>query len=508
MNYFPRFMKSSVALATLLQWGPQPLSAQAPAVLAAAIAPPTVTSGVAGTSLSGGGALQSGGELVHISVGHSVVLTAAAPLRKIYVGNPAVLQSYTSGAQELVLTAKTAGISSLLVWNANGGHQLYTVSADLDLAALQTSLNETFPGSSVVASATGNGKIVLSGVTPNDAAADMAVHMAGLYSKDVVNSLRTQAPHAKQVELKVRIVEVDRSKLEQLGFNFFTSGANTSVLGTQQFGTTTVTPLPSGGGLISLTNPLNLLFFNSSVGTGVNIDALEQKQVLQVLAEPTLTTLSGEAARFLSGGEFPVPVVQGGTGNSTAVTIIYRPYGVKVDFTPTVNPDGSIRLKVAPEVSALDYTNSVTLSGFTIPALSTRRAETEIEIKDGQSFAVSGLLDHRVTDSLNKVPALGDLPVLGELFRSKSLQHSVIELVVLVTARIVDPLTRPEIPVEPKLVDPNFDPHRFDTTARKQFHIATPPPASQEAPKDEQPAPPSTAPAPIPAPSAQGGPAE
>jgi len=134
---------------------------------------------------------------------------------------------------------------------------------------------------------------------------------------------------------------------------------------------------------------------------------LEQKQILQVLAEPTLTTLSGLPARFLSGGEFPFPVVQGGTGNNTAISIQFRPYGVKVDFTPTVNPDGTIRIKLSPEVSTLDYTNAVTISGFTIPALSTRQTETEVEIQNGQSFIVSGLLDHRTTEIMSKIPASG-----------------------------------------------------------------------------------------------------
>jgi pilus assembly protein CpaC len=180
--------------------------------------------------------------------------------------------------------------------------------------------------------------------------------------------------------------------------------------------------------------PLNLFLYNAKLNVGLTVQDLEQKQILQVLAEPTLTTLSGLPARFLSGGEFPFPVVQGGTGNSTAVTIQFRPYGVKVDFTPTVNPDGSIRLKLAPEVSTLDYSNAVTISGFTIPALSTRRAETEVEIQDGQSFIVSGLLDHRTTEIMSKVPGIASVPILGQLFRSKNFNHSVVELVIIVTA--------------------------------------------------------------------------
>ena len=179
-------------------------------------------------------------------------------------------------------------------------------------------------------------------------------------------------------------------------------------------------------------------------------------------------------ARFLSGGEFPLPIVQGGTGNSTAITIVFKPYGVKVDFTPTVNPDGSIRLKVAPEVSALDYSNAVTISGFTIPALSTRRAETEVELINGQSFVLSGLLDRRTTANLSKTPGIASVPILGQLFRSKDVNHSVVELVVLVTATVVDPTGHPQAPVLPKMVVPNLDREHFDS----QFPVhAAPPPA-------------------------------
>jgi pilus assembly protein CpaC len=217
------------------------------------------------------------------------------------------------------------------------------------------------------------------------------------------------------------------------------------------------------------------------LNVGVNVQDLEQKQVLQVLAEPTLTTVSGQQARFLSGGEFPVPVVQGGTGNSTAITIVFRPYGIKVEFTPTVNGDGSIHLKVAPEVSTLDYANGVTISGFAIPALSTQRAETEVEIKDGQSFIVSGLLDHRVTDSVSKVPGFGDIPLLGQAFRSKSFQHSVVELVVMVTAKVVDPLTDATPPVEPKLAVPNMDSNSFDSIMNKEWKTGDPSPAGPKA---------------------------
>jgi pilus assembly protein CpaC len=185
--------------------------------------------------------------------------------------------------------------------------------------------------------------------------------------------------------------------------------------------------------------------------------------------------LSGQKASFLSGGEFPFPVVQGSSGGLTSITIQFRPYGVKLDFTPLVKGDGTIQLKVAPEVSALDYTNAVTISGYTIPALSTRRAETEVELRDGQSFAISGLLDHRTTDIFNKMPGIGDVPVLGQLFHSKSVNHSEVELMVVVTPTIVDPLSDATSPTLPKLPVPLLDPAQFDQKTGKRKPAAQSP---------------------------------
>ena len=212
---------------------------------------------------------------------------------------------------------------------------------------------------------------------------------------------------------------------------------------------------------------LNMYLYNSDINIGLTIKDLQEKQILQILAEPTITSISGKTAQFLSGGEFPFPVVQGTSGGLTSITIQFRPYGVKVEFTPTVNPDGTIHLKVAPEVSALDYTNAVTISGYTIPAISTRRAETEVELKDGQSFGISGLLDRRTIEKLNKVPGLGDLPLLGELFRSKDINRSFTELVVIVTPTVVDLLNGKDTgPTLPKMVVPNLDEGVFDQSLK------------------------------------------
>ncbi len=209
---------------------------------------------------------------------------------------------------------------------------------------------------------------------------------------------------------------------------------------------------------LTSTNPLNLLFYNFDVNFGFTLQDLQNKNIAQILAEPTITTLSGQKASFLAGGEFPFPVVQGSSGGLTSITIQFRPYGVKLEFTPLVNDDGTIQLKVAPEVSALDYTNAVTISGYTIPAISTRRADTQVELRDGQSFAISGLLDHRTTDIFSKMPGIGDVPVLGQLFRSKNVNHSTVELMVVVTPMLIDPLTDTTSPALPKLPVPLLDP--------------------------------------------------
>lgn len=419
-------------------------------------------------------------DVLHVTVGHSVVLTSAVPLRRIYVGSPAVLQTYTSGTAEIVLTAKAAGVSSMVLWGEDGGQRLYTVFADLDPGALRSSLEQAFPGSSIRAEA-GEGKIFLTGSVATDAASDAAFKMASLYAKDVVNSLRVVPVHGKQVQLKLRIVEVDRTRLEQLGINIFAGGRTAVQATTGQFASTGVASNSS----FSVSDPLNIFLYNSKLNLGLTIQDLEQKQILQVLAEPTLTTLSGLTAQFLSGGEFPFPVVQGGSaGTAATVTIQFRPYGVKVEFTPTVNPDGSIRLKLSPEVSTLDYSNAVTISGFTIPALSTRRAETEVEIRDGQSFAVSGLLDHRTTEIMSKVPGIANLPVIGQLFRSKNFNHSIVELVIIVTASVVDPLnSNPGSDAEqPRFVVPNLDADSFDASTRGKSQSGTPASTPQSQP--------------------------
>ncbi len=405
---------------------------------------------------------------LHIIVGQSLMLRNAGPLRRVFLGNPAVLESFNASPKELVLTAKTAGVSSLILWNLDGSSMLYTVSADVDPSGLRRSLAQLFPSNAITVDGV-EGRLALTGTVPTQAMSDQIAKLATLYTKDVANALRVVPVHGKQVRLKLRIVEVDRTRLEQFGVNFFVSqGRNVGSIGTQQFASALSLLTGSGTESVSASDPLKLFVYNFANGLGVTVKDLEAKNVLQVLSEPTLTTLSGTPARFLSGGEFPFPVVEGTTGTSSAITIQFRPYGVKVDFTPEVNDDGTIRLKISPEVSTLDYTNSVTIAGFTIPAIATRRAETEIELRDGQSFALSGLLDHRTTESLSRIPGIASVPILGQLFRSKNNNHSVTELVIMATVNVVDPLNDAAQVPEPRMSVPNLSAGAFDQELNKE----------------------------------------
>jgi len=390
-------------------------------------------------------------------------------MKRIYVGDPNALQTYNSGPNEAVVTGKAAGVSSLVLWDSEGESCLFTVSVDIDPGDLRKSLEAAYPNN-VIDVQGRRDRLMLSGVVASPDIADGAVKLASAYTKDVVNSIRIVPVHGKQVQLKLRIAEADRAKLSQFGINLFRAlGNNVGSLSTGQFASTVTASAATATSPASVAtnNPLTLFLYNFEKNVGTTIQDLEQKQVLQILAEPTISTMSGVPARFLSGGEFPFPVPQGSAG-SAAITIQFKPYGVKVDFTPTVNADGTIHLKISPEVSTLDYTNAVTISGFTVPALSTRRAETEVELRDGQTFMLSGLLDRRVTDAMSAMPGFSNIPLLGQLFHSKNNSHTTTDLMIMVTVSVVDPLTAPDSRTEPNWVVPNLDVDKFD----KQIKIA------------------------------------
>jgi pilus assembly protein CpaC len=392
-------------------------------------------------------AAQSEGEALHIFVGKSVVINLQSPVTRILSSNPTVIDTLATSPTQIVVEGKAAGASSLILWDAAGHSQMLDVTVDVNVSHLRTAIEQTYPGQQITVQSDG-AHLILTGTVSDGKIVDDVGKMAGLYSPGVVNSLTVAPVHEQQILLEVKFAEVDRTKLQQLGMNLFSTGATNTIgsITTQQFSPPTLqssTPGGTGGGVTSsltFTDLLNVYLFRPDINLGVTIKDLETKSVLEILAQPNLLALSGQKASFLAGGEFPFPVVQGGTTNGVAVTIQFRPFGVRLDFTGFIGKDGVIRMHIAPEVSTLDFSNALTISGFTVPAISTRRAETEIELKEGQSFGIAGLLDNRAQVQLSKIPGIGDIPILGHLFRSQSLNRSHTELMVLVTPRIVDPV--------------------------------------------------------------------
>ncbi len=287
------------------------------------------------------------------------------------------------------------------------------------------------------------------------------------FSKEIVNSIQIALPHRqKQILLKVRFAQVDRTRLTALGINLFnTPGAKFfGSTGTQEFAPPQlVNPTNGLTSNIGLTDLLNIFLFRPDINLGATIRDLQQRNVLQILAEPDLLAANGEPARFLAGGELPYPVVSGTNGQPT-VSVQFKPFGVKLEFTANIESDDTIRLKVFPEVSSLDFTNAITISGFVLPAIATRHAETVVELRDGQSFGIAGLLDQRTTAQFSKVPGIGDIPILGQLFRSRSVSKTNSELIVIVTPTIVDPAAAPTTAPElPKMPIAPLDQKQFDT---------------------------------------------
>lgn len=383
---------------------------------------------------------------LHVLVGKSVVINLESTMRRVMASNPQAIEVVATTPRQVVVTAKTVGESSLIIWDEAEHSRLLDVTVDLDVSALRDAIQLAYPNEPIQVQAEGD-RLILSGTVSTPEVMDSVVKMATVFSKDAINSMGLGEPvHDRQVMLSVKFAEVDRTKLNEMGINFLsTGGLNTfGAISTQQFGAPTTQNTPISSSTIKATgltvnDILNIFVFRPDINMGLLIRDLEQRNVLEILAEPNLLALSGQPASFLAGGEFPFPVVQGGT-NFTAVTIQFRQFGVNLHFTGLIAKDNTIRLKVAPEVSTLDFTNSLTIAGFVVPAISTRRAETDIELRDGQSFGIAGLLDHRTQMQMNKIPGIGDLPILGHLFRSRNLNQSNTELLVLVTPRIVDPL--------------------------------------------------------------------
>jgi pilus assembly protein CpaC len=386
--------------------------------------------------------------------GQGELLTFKNDVTKVAIAEPKVADTVVISPREVMVTAKSPGRTTLLVWeNAEPVRWEIKVTKDnSEWDSFMRSMHET-AGAPINVSGSGE-TIVLSGKVANTDISKRLASMAETRAKKVINLLEAPPPaEPRQILLQVKFAAIDRVALTQVGFNLFST--NDKMIGltsTEQFQAPKFSQFQVQNGTLPSTTTnfadlLNLFVFRPDLNIGATIKAMQERDLLQILAEPNLITLEGKDASFLAGGQFPFPTITTTpTGGATApvVTVQFKPFGVKLDFTPTITAQGSIDLKVAPEVSSLDFANAVTLEGFVIPALSQRRAETEVILKDGESFAIAGLIDNRVQEIVDKVPGLGDLPIIGKVFRSRSTQKSATELLVVITPHFVKPLSPEE----------------------------------------------------------------
>jgi pilus assembly protein CpaC len=400
-------------------------------------------------------------------VGKTVLVDCALPIARVAIGQGNIAEVHATGPTEVMVQGKAVGETTLIIWDSRGGRQFFNVtvrasaSAEHDnLDSIRRELKTELPGDSLRVSSE-NGAIFLRGTVKDLNSSDRAVKIASTGGK-VINLLNISVPASDpQILLKVRFISVDRTKSSQLGINIFSNGFGNTVGGISTGSLTTATPNGSTGATVAGgTLPTNLSVFYPGLNIGATIQALQTIVGAQVLAEPNLLAANGKQASFLAGGEYPYPVVQGGgAGTAATVTIMFKEYGVRLNFLPTITPRGTIRLQVAPEVSALDFTNAVEISGFDVPAITTRKVKTEVELADGQSFVIGGLLDNTESQTFQKIPFLGDIPILGKFFQSMQKTKANTELIVIVTPEIVAPIPAgsplPELKFPAKFLPPN-----------------------------------------------------
>jgi pilus assembly protein CpaC len=383
----------------------------------------------------------------HIAVvsGKTHIIDTPVNIERVSVASPQVVEAVPVSARTLMVNGKAPGDTSLVLWLDDGTRREYEVSVKTSQSRLEAARQQVeaeFGGK--VNLAIDNNAVYLTGTVKNLFASQRAVSIAETAGK-VVNLLRVEvAPQEIQILLKVRFADVDRSRSTDLGINF---------VGTPKDFPFAVSTGAFGGGsatagntapVVSLSDSLNLFFWDPQINVGATLKDLEAKAVLQILSEPNLLAMNGHEASFVAGGEFPYPTLQGGGSGLGQVTVQFREFGVRLRFTPTITPRGTIRLHIAPEVSSLDYANALSVQGNTVPALSTRRVDTDVELKDKQTFAIAGLLDRQSRESLSRIPGLANIPFLGKLFTSKSTAKSHSELVVIVTPELVVPISDPK----------------------------------------------------------------
>lgn len=393
-----------------------------------------------------------------LNVGKSVIVDSALPIERVSVGFGDIAEATAVGPREVLVNGKGPGQTSLIIWQQGGGKLFFDVTVqpsqyanESRIEIVRRQLARELPGTKIEVNVEGD-LIFLRGTVKDLTEANRAMAISSGFGKPV-NLLYVNVPAPEsQILLKVKFASVDRSRSTQLGLNFFNLGA-TNTLGsvtTGQFSPPVVSGTSSnsnqsgisgGLGTATLTDALNLFFFRPDLNLGATIRALQTRGLLEVLAEPNVLAQNGRQASFLAGGEFPFPVVQGGgAGSSSTVTVAFRQFGVRLNFIPTITPRGTIHLQVAPEVSALDFASGVTVQGSSVPGISIRSVNTEVELSEGQSFAIGGLLDNRETETFSKIPFIGDVPILGKLFQSKSVSRQNTELMVIVTPELVRPI--------------------------------------------------------------------
>jgi pilus assembly protein CpaC len=409
---------------------------------------------------------------VKLLVGRSAVVDVGTPISRVSLTSSDVADAMVTASNQLLVNGKMPGTISMFVWERTGAIKRYEIVVQRDLARLNDQMKQLFPGETIDAQSNGKA-IVLSGqVSSKETLAKASSVAAGYVEKadDVVNLLRLQEGiRTNQVLLRVRFAEVSRSAMTELGASLFTSPTgvkNTlarttteqfSAPGFDQLNYTKAngnfgSPVTSADGKFTFSDFLNLFLFSEKYDIGAMVRALSTRGLFQSLAEPNLVAESGKEASFLAGGEIPIPIAQG-TGGNVAISVQFKEFGIRLNFTPIVS-GSRVHLKVRPEVSTLDFSNAIVMQGFRIPALSTRRTETELELNDGQTFAIAGLLNNTLNSTLQKIPGIGDIPILGLLFKSKAAQKNQTELVVMITPQILSGTSPGVTPNLPRQVEP------------------------------------------------------
>jgi pilus assembly protein CpaC len=380
---------------------------------------------------------------VSLTVGKSVILQSKDSIKRISVASPDVADAHVLTPWQIYLAGKSSGVTNLTLWGPTGStvSGVFDIEVLPDVTQLKAKIHEMFPQEQDVKVTAAADSLVLSGTVSSAANQSQIVTLAQSYAPKGKDGVKInnflEVAGVQQVMLEVRVSEMSRSNMKKLGFNWNYISSSGQNFGISVLDNLTRTNFSGTGLDTTVTDPINMIF--RFLGDGatwtVFIDALKENGLTKVLAEPTLITLSGKTADFLAGGEFPIPVP-----DEDGITIDYKSYGVGLQFTPTVLGNGKISMHVAPEVSQLDFTNAIAITGYVVPGLTTRRVSTTIELGDGQSFAVAGLLQDDVREIVRKFPVLGDIPVLGALFRSSNFQKNETELVIIVTPHLVRPL--------------------------------------------------------------------